>query len=312
MPKPWDIPDIPDAPIAPPPVAPGGGTAPPPPRRTGAGPASSTPENQMWWPQQVHGARASTGPSLESRTFQDQLYWEDYFRRRSTEGRPDIAANGLDQADARGLQAGLIQQLHRLAQGDRNSAAMQSLRGGFDTARGQQSSLGAMRRGLGAGAAMRDVTGQQGQISMQQAGAEDALALEQQRAAEQALNAIYQQQRQQDIGYADMLSQGAIQNRGLNDTMLQFYQGLGFGNEVGSWQREMDAARAGMGLDLEAQDIDRRRNQAWMGMIAGGAGALQRAWGGGSSRNSGSGYSSPPLVQAPYGSERGIVEEGDK
>lgn len=184
-------------------------------------------------------------------------YWDNYFRTGPTSVQmPGFQTGNQDQS--RIQQQQVIQDLQKLALGDRNSQAQQQLSNAYGNARSQQSSLGSTMRGQSAGAAMRGIQqGQQG-INRTLAGDQQMLQLKEQQAAQAMLAQLLAQQHGQDITQATGMAGGVNQANAMNDAMSQFYaqQGSGLNMEQGQIGAERNAAQ--MGFDLEGQNTTNR------------------------------------------------------
>ncbi len=174
--------------------------------------------------------------------------WRDFYMSQYGASRPGILLDTTNQDQARLEQQQVIQALQRQAAGDLNSQAQQQLGQSYGQARAQQSSLGSTMRGQSAGAAMRGI--QQGQAGIQRgfAGDQQMLMLQEQQAAQALLAQMLQQQRQQDMGLAEAGAQTALQGRGLDDALRQFYLGGAGQADIAEAQRGADIARAQMGI----------------------------------------------------------------
>lgn len=213
-----------------------------------------------------HGTGAVDNDRMDTAAANYNPYWSEYARNQQQYyQRPDISADGSNQDTARQYQQRLIQGLHTLAAGDSNSAAQQSLRQGYDSARGQASSLATTRRNVGAGSAMRGAQRQRENLTAQQSGNSAALMLQQQRAAEQALSQLYAQQRAQDLAQAQQQSQNILANQAANQQGQQSAAALGMGYDLGALNQGGQLASSQLGFNLNQQDI----NQQYMNALAG-------------------------------------------
>jgi hypothetical protein len=177
-------------------------------------------------------------------------YWRNFYRQGyNSPGAALVQFQTGNQDQARTQQQQVIQDLQRLAAGDRNSAAQQQLSNAYGSARSQQSSLGSTMRGQNAGAAMRSVqAGQQG-INRGLAGDQQMLQLQEQQAAQAMLAQMLAQQHGQDNTQANYMAQGALGSQGLSDAMRQFYLGGGVGMDLAATERQNQIGRAEAGFN---------------------------------------------------------------
>lgn len=237
----------------------------------------------------LYGPNANGGVvSLNTRQ-QIDPYWSNWFMQQASNpsGMAAVTPSLANQDQARTQQMQVIQDLQRAAAGDPNSRAQQQLAQGYGAARAQQASLGSTMRGQSAGAAMRGI--QQGQAGIQRgfAGDQQMLQLQEQQAAQAMLAQLLAQQQGQDIGQAQMMAQGSLGSSALDDAMRQFYMQGGVTSDIAANQFDQERARAQMGFDLNAQNINNAYLQRFGGMAASAGGAAANMWGRGST---GSGY----------------------
>ena len=186
---------------------------------------------------------------------------------------------GNDDVD-RSFQNALIQQLHQLAMGDRNSAAQQGLRQGYDTARGNTQSLASLHRGFGGvGANNQAINNAQSQLTMQQGGNAAALMAQQQQAATLALQQAYAQMRAGDMGYANTLATGLTGAQGLGNSFLQSILGSDIGRANSMQGIGMNTAQNNLGLENDMSQMNTAFMQQLAQALAGGAGSAMKAFG---------------------------------
>lgn len=243
-------------------------------------------------PSNYHGVGAVDPNRIDTAAANYDPYWSEYARQQAAMygTRPGAGSDSGNQNAARQYQDQLIQSLHTLASGDRNSAAQQSLRQGYDAARGQARSLATTRRNVGAGAAQRGAQRQSENLTAQQSGQSEALMLQQQRAAEQALAQLYAQQRAQDIAYAQQNAQTQLSNTAMNQQAQQQAAQLGLGYDLGQQNQGGQLASAQLGFNLNQQDINQQYMNALAGAGAAGAataGQVFGSWGAGMGRGGG-------------------------
>jgi hypothetical protein len=239
-----------------------------------------------------HGAGAVDPNRVDTAASNYNPYWSQYGRDQQQYygSRPNVGSDPANQNAARQYQDQLLQGLHTLAAGDSNSAAQQSLRQGYDSARNQASSLATTRRNVGAGAAARGAQRQREGLTAQQSGNSAALMLQQQRAAEQALAQLYAQQRAQDIAFANQNAQNQLGNQALNQQGQQSGAALGLGYDLGQMNQQGQLASAQLGFGLSQQDINQQYMNSLVGAGAGAAGAAATAFNTGGGRNGLNGY----------------------
>lgn len=199
--------------------------------------------------------------------------WTDYFAQNAF-GASNLNLPGMqlgNQDQSRIQQARVIQALQAQAAGSKNTLGQQQLQQGFGQAAAQQRSLGSSIRGAGGGAGLR--AGAMGAADTQRgfAGQSEMLRLQEQQAAQAMLAQLLAQQHAQDVGLAGSMASGNLANQQLNQDMERFYGQNYFGSIGSNYQREVDAARAQLGLDLEAQSAASARNAQ---LLQGAGGAL--------------------------------------
>lgn len=221
-------------------------------------------------------------------------WWEKFFANGPAQVQMPTFQTG-NQDQSRLQQQQVIQDLQRLALGDRNSAAQQQLSNAYGAARSQQSSLGSTMRGQSAGAAMRGIqAGQQG-ISRTQAGDSQMLQLQEQQAAQAMLAQLLTQQHGQDITQATGMASGVNQGNAMNEAMRQFYtQG----------QLEAGLGREGRARDLRLSQLG--VNQGYGDLAQAGVNSLVNAGAGlAGSYFSAGGKQQSPQHDDPYGGDHG-------
>lgn len=188
--------------------------------------------------------------------------WTEYFAQRAF-GNSNLDLPGLNtvnQDQARLEQQRVIQALQEQAAGNYNSQAQRQLQQGFRQAGAQQRALGSSIRGVGGGAGLRGGLTAAADVQRGFAGQREMLKLQEQQAAQAMLAQLLAQQNMQDVDLAGNLASADLNNRRLNQEMEQFYT-QGYLGALGSnYQRNFDAERAKLGLDLEAQAAEARRN----------------------------------------------------
>ena len=208
-------------------------------------------------------------------------YWAEWMRQQAQNGaRTPVGFQTGNQDQARTQQQQVIQDLQRLAMGDRNSAAQQQLKNAYGAATSQQSSLGSTMRGQSAGAAQRSIqAGQQG-INRGLAGDQQMLQLQEQQAAQAMLAQLLSQQQGQDISQAQGMAQGTLGSQGYDDAMRQFYLGGAQGLDYGAAERQNQLGRAQAGLQEAQNNIYSGYMNAGMNASAGALGTLGSFGGG--------------------------------
>ncbi len=212
--------------------------------------------------QGLYGTRSPTGqpppmPPAGGVPNANTNYWSNYFMQGPASVQMPTFQTG-NQDQARTQQQQVIQDLQRLAMGDRNSASQQQLKNAYGAATSQQSSLGSTMRGQGAGAAQRGIRAGQAGINRGLAGDQQMLQLQEQQAAQAMLAQLLAQQQGQDITQAQGMAQGANQAAAMEEAMRQFYaqQGSGLNMEQGQIASERNNAQ--MGFDLAGRNTTNR------------------------------------------------------
>lgn len=207
--------------------------------------------------------------------------WRANWRNRAqVTGGPSIMPDATAANQSRAQQDSVIQTLHRLALGDPNSEAQQSLRNSFDQARAGQASAASLQRHGNAGTMANAVSNNQQDLTAQQTGASNVLQSQEQQSASQALLQLLAQQRGQDQNLADMSAQGSLKNQQLDQQTRDFYSRLGMGSDLSVMTNKNAAVTAGLGFDQQSRDMSQQFWQQIMQGAGTAAGAAGKIWGG--------------------------------
>lgn len=150
--------------------------------------------------------------------------------------------NGADQQAARDQQNQLIQMLMAQANGTGPSVAQQQLKQATDRNVNQTMGMMASQRGAGAGASAYQAANAGGQAGQQMASDSATLRLQEQMQAQQALGGIVGGMRGQDQSWQTT----ALQQKQMNDQMVQFYTSQGMSIEQANRQAQIDEQKLKM------------------------------------------------------------------
>ncbi len=185
------------------------------------------------------------------------------------------------QAQFRNQQQTLAQQLAAQANGQGPSLAQGQLKQATDRNLAQALAMGANQRGPGAASALKDIAGQRASISQQASGDSANLALNEQMQARNQLGQVLAGARGQDLSLAGQNAQFAqqtglanqsanLQQQGLNDNMVRFYQAQG-----------LSLAEAQQQAAMQLQQLNSANNIAYNQINAGAyqnAAAARSGW----------------------------------
>ncbi len=213
--------------------------------------------------------------------------------------RANVAAGSTFQDQARARQQALIDQLHGIATGRIKSPAMEQFEQQVQQAQNQSQGTSASLRDVGPGGQMQLAQQNQGNIQAQGIQNGAILQTQQQQQAEQALASLYEQQRNGDLGQADVNAQGTLGNNALNDMYGMNQFGLQYGIDTRNTQQAQDLARAKLGFG----SADSQSSENKVGSALGAAGSLF-----GYLSNAGSGSQNSKIAADASGNRGGYAD----
>lgn len=200
-------------------------------------------------------------------------YHRDEMARAGT--RAPISFNNQNEQQSRLEADRTIQQLHQLAQGNKDaSTAQQELSQNARMSAGQAGGLAAARGNYGgAGAAMRQVRQAQQGIQAGAQEASSALQAQEQAAAQALLSQMYASQHAGDISAATQGARIGTANKATNQNYALGSASAAIGTDLDDWGTQSNLAAAELQAQYDQSQIDR-------GFLGAGMGAGATLYGG--------------------------------
>lgn len=262
----WGAPGAPES--ASDPLAPQGGYRP----RAGPGEATQPGESDFWTQ-----AVAVLG-DRNLATYDPNREWNMVFETGASSPYEPLPGYDLEsQQRSLDMQRQAIQQLQQQASGNYETKAQQELRQQFRRQANQQQALAAGQRGMSAGGQALQARTNIAQSNAVGAGMRETLKLQEQQQAQNMLGQIYAAQQAGDVGLASSLADYATKQRGLGDSMTQFYADQGIQNMLSQHSMGQDMVGANLGFDLQDRSNRRQSDARWMETIGTAAEAARRA-----------------------------------
>lgn len=196
-------------------------------------------------------------------------YYSNYHRDELARAgsRAPISFNNQNEQQSRLEADRTIQQLHQLAQGNKDaSSAQQELSQNARMSSGQAGGLAAARGNYGgAGAAMRQVRQAQQGIQAGAQEASSALQAQEQAAAQALLSQMYASQHAGDISAAAQGARIGTANKATNQNYALGSAAAAIGTDMDDWGTQSDLAAAELQSQYDQSKIDRGFLSAGMG-----------------------------------------------
>ena len=193
-------------------------------------------------------------------------FYKDLMQKGATGNATDTQFGVGDAERARGVLAGLLQQLLDMAAGKAASPAQMMMQQAADRNLADAAALTQSQRGLGATAASGQVAGQRAQIGQELTRDMGILRLQEQMQATQAAAGVAQGLRGQDIGQEQARAQIQLATDNLNASIKQKYVDMGFSAEEADRKAAMElqklqSAQALALAGLNQQEFQRGEEQ---------------------------------------------------